>query len=514
MALYGAELWWKGQKDAIDELQKLINRQSRAITGALPTSPIDLLIKEAEMTPAEPLLDHRQRKYALRALKLPSNNPANSILPPTLRYGDGNAQPDQYSENDLNWSFNRLKPLNLAQRLARKLTEKLFLDSSEGFEEAFSVKKLVFPGKIIISSKEIAEFEAEMPYNGLVLWTDGSKIDSGTSGAGIVWKSSQKWLKKSIALGHLKETFDAELFGILEALKIAVKEKKRESFTTLTIFSDSETAIKRIQNDELGPGQAIAKEIIQLAQKFINEGISVFIRWVPGHMNIEGNEKADYSAKKAANQSKNAFIDGYCSFSHINRLIKRQKSEDTRKWLLNKQEKRYISINQRFKLDLNSSLRANKEIFTIQKGLSSRFFQLKIGHAITAVYLKRIKKSLFSNCWWCNHRNQTIEHLIFECREWRKQRQKFYKDLKDSKMSIPTIFNKDTKTELFNDPQAFRAILAFLNATKIGIKPLYEEEEEENRRNLDSWNLDSISEGSSSGIEYESEGETEIEGVG
>ena len=146
MALYGAELWWKGQKDTIDELQKLINRQSRVILGALPTSPIDLLIKEAEMTPAEPLLDHRQRKYALRALKLPLNNPANSILSSTLRYEDGNAQPDQYSENDLNWSFNRIKPTNLAQRLARKLTEKFFLNPSEGFEGAFSVKKLVFPG--------------------------------------------------------------------------------------------------------------------------------------------------------------------------------------------------------------------------------------------------------------------------------------------------------------------------------------------------------------------------------
>ena len=122
-------------------------------------------------------------------------------------------------------------------------------------------------------------------------------------------------------------------------------------------------------------------------------------------MNIEGNEKADNFAKKAVNQAKNAFIDGYCSFSHINRLIKRQKSEDTRKWLLNKQEKRRIPINQRFKLDSNSSLTVNKEIFTVQKGLSSRFFQLKIGHAITAVYLKRIKKSTSTNYWWCNHRN-------------------------------------------------------------------------------------------------------------
>ena len=43
------------------------------------------------MTPIEPLLDHRQRKVALRALKLPLNNPVNQLLPLTLNYGDGNA---------------------------------------------------------------------------------------------------------------------------------------------------------------------------------------------------------------------------------------------------------------------------------------------------------------------------------------------------------------------------------------------------------------------------------------
>jgi hypothetical protein len=122
VALYRAELWWKGQKDAINKLQKLINKQSRAITGALTTSPIDLLIKKAEMTPTEPLLDHKQRKFTLRALKLPVNNPANQLLPPTLRYGDGSAQPNEYSIVNLEWSDYRAKSRNLAQRLARKLT--------------------------------------------------------------------------------------------------------------------------------------------------------------------------------------------------------------------------------------------------------------------------------------------------------------------------------------------------------------------------------------------------------
>jgi hypothetical protein len=53
------------------------------------------------MTPAEPLLNHRQRKYALRALKLSLINPANQLLPLTLKYRDGNAQPGQYSKANL-----------------------------------------------------------------------------------------------------------------------------------------------------------------------------------------------------------------------------------------------------------------------------------------------------------------------------------------------------------------------------------------------------------------------------
>ena len=54
-----------------------INKQSRTIIDALKTSLINLLIKKAEMTPTESLLNYRQRKYALRTLKLSSSNPAN-----------------------------------------------------------------------------------------------------------------------------------------------------------------------------------------------------------------------------------------------------------------------------------------------------------------------------------------------------------------------------------------------------------------------------------------------------
>jgi hypothetical protein len=154
VALYRAELWWKGQKDAINKLQKLINKQSRVITGALTISPIDLLLKEAEMTPIEPLLDHKQRKFTLRALKLPSTNPVNQLLPLTLRYRDGTAQPNEYSIRNLEWSDYRAKSRNLAQRLAKKLINQLKIDFLEGFKEVKRVKGLLFPREIVISSLE------------------------------------------------------------------------------------------------------------------------------------------------------------------------------------------------------------------------------------------------------------------------------------------------------------------------------------------------------------------------
>ena len=180
--------------------------------------------------------------------------------------------------------------------------------------------------------------------------------------------------------------------------------------------------------------------------------------------------------------------------------MKKEKFKNTRYWLLKKQEKRQKQLNQRFQLQTDSSLRVNKEIFLATKQLSSRFFQLKIEHAVTAVYLKRIKKSEFSNCWFCNNRNQTIHHLLFECQKWRKQRRKFYIKLENSKVEKPRNEDKEAKFKLFNNPNAFKAILAFLSSTKIGIKPDWEERERENLENLDSWEIESLGGSDTEGV--------------
>ncbi|ODM20373.1 hypothetical protein SI65_03426 [Aspergillus cristatus] len=81
VALYGAELWWQGQKDRLAGIQLMINRQARAITGMLKSTPVGPLVREAGLAPAEALLEARQLRYTTRLLSLPENHPAKKILP-------------------------------------------------------------------------------------------------------------------------------------------------------------------------------------------------------------------------------------------------------------------------------------------------------------------------------------------------------------------------------------------------------------------------------------------------
>ena len=84
VALYGAELWWKGQKNYEKDLQKLMNRQAQSITGMYWSLPISHLMNDSGLLPAHILLDSRQRAYAHRIISLLDSILTKGILPITL----------------------------------------------------------------------------------------------------------------------------------------------------------------------------------------------------------------------------------------------------------------------------------------------------------------------------------------------------------------------------------------------------------------------------------------------
>ena len=208
--------------------------------------------------------------------------------------------------------------------------------------------------------------------------------------------------------------FDAELYGIQEAINIALRGGSprkgpvalNPGYTRVTILSDSQAAIRRVQGDYLGAGQIIAKDIIAKAGILAKMGINTTIQWVPSHIGIEGNERADKLAKKGAKKPVNQDIDQHASLAYLGRQVKDQSRKERLKWLQENTKKPYKVEN----------LKTEKALFSIRKLLAKRFFQLKLGHAITGQYLNRIGKIRSKACWWCLYLNQTISHLLFKCR--------------------------------------------------------------------------------------------------
>jgi ribonuclease HI len=358
----------------------------------------------------------------------------------------------------------------------------------------------------VIKPKDIAETEARNVYNSrnaaleLAIWTDGSKLDTGGVGAGVTWKRDNIWRQKGYSLGSTKEVFDAELHGIRNALYIAIKggqmlkrslQLARYPYNRIIVLSDSQAALQRAQNDQLGPGQTLAREIIANAQELRDEGVEVTLQWVPSHIGIEGNERADKIAKEAATKPAPPGMDRYSSFSYITRQVKAQKRLETRDWLYKATYKGEIKKRNRA-YTLTESLELEPQISMIRKPLAKRFYQLKIGHAITASYLHRIKRSSTPRCWWCGATKQDIDHLLFECRRWSTQRRALYSDLRRLGITTPRMSEERPKNRLFNTPKAIIPILDFLNATSIGQRPREREEEEESWERLDRWDLDRL----------------------
>ena len=87
-----------------------------------------------------------------------------------------------------------------------------------------------------------------------------------------------------------KEVFDAEVFAVLQAVKLL--SERNEEGQDYTVLSDSQAAVDRIQHSGCGPAQALARAAIEWSYELRQRGNSVTVRWTPAHAGVEGNEHA------------------------------------------------------------------------------------------------------------------------------------------------------------------------------------------------------------------------------
>ena len=126
-------------------------------------------------------------------------------------------------------------------------------------------------------------------------YTDGSKSEHKVAAAAFFTKDPDN--PKTTRLRDGSSVFNAELEGILLALKKFLTLSQPKNFI---IYTDSLSAVEGLRNKTFKTKNV--KHFYNLLKK-ISPQTQLVIAWVPSHVGISGNEKADRLAKAALTSS-------------------------------------------------------------------------------------------------------------------------------------------------------------------------------------------------------------------
>ena len=154
-----------------------------------------------------------------------------------------------------------------------------------------SVKKDSIPSAIFLDTalQHLENFSESVQ-----IYTDGSKSDSGVGCSAVIPSHSEKL----VTLHKSASVFTAELYAILAALTLTFTLPDKKEFT---IISDSLSSLEAIQN--LSPENQIVCRIRKHLHNLKKMGKEIKLIWVPGHIGIPGNERADRRANASAKQT-------------------------------------------------------------------------------------------------------------------------------------------------------------------------------------------------------------------
>ena len=253
----------------------------------------------------------------------------------------------------------------------------------------------------------------------LVYYTDGSIQEDGTAGSAMHCPSLN--INERIRVSDHPSTTQTELIAIALALTHALEHLKHR-VTDVIIISDSMAAIDEINNTDPTINRSIIYEIHKAIFQ-IKTKARIVLMWIPSHIDIKGNDKADHNAKLACNIPYIG-VTLTPTLTQIKQIVKR----NSRKRYFN-----CIAIEDR----LSPS-------FKWYKNATIKPFDMKINmsrHAQTQIFRARLHYKIITQegitCRYCQaeHIVPTI-HTLAECPASNTLRDKMLQHLKPEETSL------------------------------------------------------------------------------
>lgn len=439
VAMYGSEIWCRGQKDRLRKFQLLLNSQARAITGLLRSTPLAFLRDAAHLPSARDLLDYRQTRYAVRALRADGDHPTHQLLPASFRFGELHRHEGATGQpSSIGWTRPEKTHRSFGSRLAQQIVRNVNYDTEYGFE----LPCKAFPSAPVplIRNDGYSEVSKRMlPDHPRRVTIFVSAAKDVSYGVAVAWRQQRGWKTKASSLGKYITIHDAAVFAIGMVVKDITQILRRADRCFAEIVTDSQLAIAAIENDN-GWTLPVITDIRRWALRAEDAGVRVALTWLASDNTIEGYKIASAAAQRAARQQPQQMRSA--SSSYVGQTIKK-------KW--------------------KTKTKPDKYIEDAKKSVAARYFQLKSGHAVTGVHLLRIGKAHDAHCWWCGAIEQSVRHLLLKCRRWRRQRDAMLRRLNSTKVSISERSDRADLQTLFR-AEAMAEVLQFLEDTEVGKK--------------------------------------------
>lgn len=244
-------------------------------------------------------------------------------------------------------------------------------------------------------SKEIAAQEIRSTPEITRIWSDGSLLPTIGVGAAATYLAGDDCLQALHHLGSDKAhtVFEAELIGIRLAMTL-LRSQDLLYASDVEICVDNQSAVRSILKPaDPSPGQSLVLSIHDeyndlLTWRRINGhgNQKVTFRWVPGHLNIPGNEVADILAKYAARELACEDL-GPQPRSSISALKANLKKEIKRKQSQRTQATGTGAIARRTARQGVTPVQAFNTIKHLPKDNASLLVQLRTGHCSLLAYL-------------------------------------------------------------------------------------------------------------------------------
>ena len=460
--LYGAEIWCrppprenqkaKGKGSAKIRRQIITIQRSGAIaiTGALRTSPTDLLNVCSSLIPATLILENWCLKAAVRLATLPPEHPLfTPIRSSASRYIRRHRSP-------LHILFDHFQ---IKVKEMEKFPTKPRNPALYG----------ILPFDISIpASKEVSIKVAKVAKDEIQVYSDGSGSDGKIGAAAVLIRKGKPNRSLHYQLGTDKEhtVHEAELLGILLAIHLIKTEPK--SRTSCIIGVDNQAAIAAFGTDMKGPAQHIAREVlkqgIMLKKDRKSKNFTITIRWTAGHAGTVGNELADKEAKKAAS--------GQTSDKKLlPSLLKRKlpiNPSAVKQAFSSEIKKRWRNIwrnstrgQHMIKVDKNSPSTYILHLISsndLPRAASSLITQILTNHIPLNAYLYKIKKVDSARCPACGASHETIRHMLLKCPTYAFERWPLEQRLKKKRKEL-------SLENILGDSEFIKPLINFLEAT-------------------------------------------------